>query len=254
MKGKSIYTLNSISFSYSRNQVFKDISLEIEKGSILAVLGPNGCGKSTFIRLLSKILRSDKGEISLYGRDIAEYSSRELARIIAYVPQNFYINFNYDVYSIVETGRYPHMMNIFSSLSDQDKRIINNAIDDWELNDLRRRSVLDLSGGERQLTIIASSIAQSSRILLFDEPTSNLDLKHIRLFVKNIKRLKDSYDIIIFVTHDINLASILADNILCFPENGGHIVDNKDKILNKDTLETVFNTNIREEKGLFYID
>ncbi len=253
MVEKNIFSIKSLYFSYGDNPVFRDISIDIGGGRILGILGPNGSGKSTFMRLLSKMVHPDRGNIELYNRDLEDYSFKELARMISYVPQNFYVNFNYDVYSIIETGRYPHMPNIFSSLSQRDLSEIERALREWELEELKYRSILDLSGGERQLTIIASSIAQASRIILFDEPTSNLDLKHIRLFMKNIRNRKQEYDLIIIVTHDINLASMLADYILCFPEQGGYIFNSRDAVLRREVLEEVFNTGIREEKGLFYI-
>lgn len=256
MNNNIIYKIENMYFNYDseNTNIFNGLSMDIGKNSIIAVLGPNGSGKSTLIRLLCKILKPSKGRILLYGRDILQYTFRELSRLIAYIPQNFLINFNYSVYDIIETGRYPHMPSVFSKLQDNDCRVIENALLMWGLEGFRHRSILELSGGERQLTIIASAIAQSSRILLFDEPTSNLDLMHIKLFIRNLKKLKNDHDLIIIVTHDINLASILADNILYIKDAGYYIQDKKDQILNRTYLERVFDTGIREEKGLFYID
>lgn len=254
MSGKLIYRIENLSFSYDLKGIINNMSIDIYSNNILLILGPNGIGKSTFIKILAGILRPQSGNIILFNREMQRYSHRELSKVISYIPQSFFINFNYDVYSVIETGRYPHMSSLFSSLSTEDKEIIDYSLSMWDLNYIKNRSILELSGGERQRTIIASAMVQSSRILLFDEPTSNLDMKHIALFINNIKELKKEYDLIIIVTHDINLASILADDILYLKKDTFYSMDKKEILLDQKYLEDVFETNIRHEKGLFYID
>lgn len=257
MNNNKVYSINDLTFHYDKSNngtVIKNMDLVINKDNVLVILGPNGSGKSTLIKLMAKILSPSKGMIQFYGKDLTEYSHNELAKFISYVPQNFFINFNYDVYSIVETGRYPHIPGFFSKPSLKDTSVINEVINSWGLNSLKNRSILELSGGERQLAIIASAIAQTSKVLLFDEPTSNLDLKHIKLFYDNIIRIKKDYDLIIIVSHDINLASMLADKVLFIKDSSFFILNDKKQILNTKYLHLVFETGIVKQGELFYIE
>lgn len=207
--------LNQVTFAYRPGlPVLKDISLAVETGVFLAVIGPNGAGKSTLIRLLAGLLRPQSGTISIDGKDIRSYSRRELATKVALVQQEFVPAFGFSVSETVLMARTPH----FSQLGfegRQDRRLVADALAMTDTAAFAARPLADLSGGERQRVFIARALAQDTPILLLDEPTSFLDLKHqvaIYDLLKSIQREKART--IIAITHDINLAAQYCDQAL----------------------------------------
>jgi len=247
-----VFRAQDIGFSYSRSTVFSTVDFSITGNQILFLLGPNGSGKSTLLKILGRILSVQAGRVLFRGRNIMDYSSQELAHRIAYVPQDFAAAFDYSVHELVMTGRYPYSPGM-RPLSRQDHRLVREAISLWNLSGVAEKSVREISGGERRLAVIASAMVQECPVLLLDEPTANLDLHHVALFVENVKKLKREDRLIIVVSHDINLASLLAQRIMVLGEHGLLFYDVSENILRADILQQAYKTPIRREKGLFYI-
>ncbi|MDP8011826.1 MAG: ABC transporter ATP-binding protein [Thermoplasmata archaeon] len=220
--------VKSLKFSYNDHSVLKGISFIVKNNEILGILGPNGSGKTTLLNLIGGILKKKEGEILINGKKIENYSRKELARIMAFVPQDTSTAFDFNVFEIVSMGRYPHL-GIMDSLTEKDKNIIIEALKKTEIYDLRNKSTRQISGGERQRVFIARAIAQDPEIILLDEPTSNLDIKYQIEILDIIERMRSQGKTILMSMHDVNLAVryctkialIHNGNILAFgePEN-----------------------------------
>ena len=198
---------SSVAFAYRKARVFGGLDLGIDEGEITAVLGPNGTGKTTLLRLAAGILAPSTGQVQLFGRDIATMPSVLRARAVTVVPQETHLAFDFTVREIVMLGRAPYL-GLLGVETASDLEVVREAMDRTEITPLANRSFLSLSGGERQRVTIARALAQSTRILLLDEPTAYLDLRH-RLSVHTLltELNRERGCTILLVGHDINLAS-----------------------------------------------
>ncbi|MDR2855687.1 MAG: ABC transporter ATP-binding protein [Methanomicrobiales archaeon] len=166
---------DALSFGYTKDSVvFSNVSINIGKGEVMAILGPNGTGKSTFIKCLVRILNPRSGSISLDGKDISEYSREEWARRIAYVPQIHNAMFPFTAFDFILLGRAPHL-KMHQQPQDSDKQKAHAAATRIGIEHLLDRPITEISGGERQMCVIARALAQEPDILILDEPTSHLD-------------------------------------------------------------------------------
>jgi iron complex transport system ATP-binding protein len=173
----SIIKVNSLSFSYGREAVLRDLSFEVSEGSFLAIAGPNGAGKSTLINLLCSQLRPESGSVVIDGCDLRSYSFSSLARKVAVVRQEFIPAFGFSVIETVLMSRICYYDSLgFESQSDREA--VNKALEETETKEFSGRRLSQISGGERQRVFIARALAQDTPILLLDEPTSFLDMKH----------------------------------------------------------------------------
>jgi len=207
--------LQDVTFGYQpAHPVLNRISLTVDSGTFLAVVGPNGAGKSTLINLLAGLVKPQSGTISIEGTNIHSYRKRELARKVAVVRQEFVPAFGFSVVETVTMARTPYYGQLGFE-SQADRRIVTEAMEVTDTAQFASRPLADLSGGERQRVFIARALAQDTPILLLDEPTSFLDLKHqvgIYDLLKSIQRANGRT--IIAITHDINLAAQYCDQAL----------------------------------------
>jgi len=207
--------LQDVTFAYRPGcPVLAGVSLTVERGTFLAVAGPNGAGKSTLLNLLAGLLAPQAGTISIEAGDIRSYSRRDLARKVAVVRQESIPPFGFSVAETVMMARTPHY-GPWGFESQRDRTLLAEALDATDTTQFAARPLADLSGGERQRVLIARALAQDTPILLLDEPTSFLDLKHqIEIYdlLKSIQR--DKGRTIIAITHDINLAAQYCDQAL----------------------------------------
>ncbi|MCR8644933.1 ABC transporter ATP-binding protein [Paenibacillus sp. N1-5-1-14] len=207
-----------VSLSYGDKIIFQDLNLSIPRGKISVLIGANGCGKSTILRSLSRVMQPQKGEVILDGADIAKMSTKDVAKKMAILPQTPVAPEGLTVLGLVRQGRYPYQ-NWFKQWSQEDEEKVRFALQASGLEDLQNRTVDSLSGGQRQRAWIALTLAQDTDILLLDEPTTYLDLTH------QIEVLDLLYDLneregrtIVMVLHDINLACRYAHHILAIKE------------------------------------
>lgn len=234
------FETKNITFAYGEKVVIKDLSIDIVPAKFYGIIGPNGCGKSTLLDLLTRHKRPEQGSIRFNGNNLARYSKKFLARQIALVPQNFYINFPFTAEQIVIMGRYPHMSR-FAAPSKTDMDIVHRVMDATDTDIFKNRYITELSGGERQRVVFARALAQETNILILDEATSNLDVNYA-LMLLNLaeKRVVADQKTVIAVFQDINLAALFCDYLL-FMSSGRIVAHGEtDQVLTQALLNRIF--------------
>jgi iron complex transport system ATP-binding protein len=235
----SVLDATSISVRRGGCQILSNVSISLASGEFLAIIGPNGSGKSSLLRALAGIWPAEAGSVSLDGMPIGDLSRRDLARRVAFVPQDTRVDFAFTVEEIVSMGRHPHRGR-FTSERESDRRAINLALERCDVSSLRHRLVNTLSGGERQRVLIARSLAVEPAFLLLDEPTANLDIQHALEILGLCRSLADNGQAIAFASHDINAVSRYASSVALV--NGGRIVaaGARHQVLTPQTVQDVF--------------
>jgi iron complex transport system ATP-binding protein len=210
----SIISAEHIHFSYAEKPVMEDISFSIDKAEMVAIIGPNGSGKTTLLKNINGTLFPDAGSLLIDGKETSRWSRKDIARKVAIVPQETAVVFPFFAEEIVLMGRFPHLSN-YRFEDKKDYRIVHEAMEKTDTLDFAARRFDELSAGERQRVLIARALAQEPKVLLLDESTVFLDLKHQAQFLTLLRQLNKAQDLtVIFVTHDINLAAQHADRII----------------------------------------
>lgn len=224
---------------YDGKRVVDSVSFEIPKGKITSFIGPNGAGKSTVMGMISRLKPSDSGVVSLEGKDIKEWKSKDLSKHLAILTQSNNIQMKLTVRELIAFGRFPHSGG---RLTNEDNEFIDKAIAYMELEEFQDRFIDELSGGQRQRAYIAMVIAQDTEYVLLDEPTNNLDIYHATNMMKIVRRLCDELGkTVIIVLHEINYAAFYSDYICAF-KNGkiakfGEVKD----VITKEELSKIYN-------------
>ncbi len=209
-----------VSYTYDRRtgvqpvNAVRDVSIRIQRGSLTGLIGPNGCGKTTLLKLLAGVLEPDTGFVALDGHDLASMSRRSVARRIAVVPQETHPAFEYSVIEMALMGRHPHL-GAFQLEGPDDLSIAHEALAATGTAHLAERSYMTLSGGEKQRVVIASALTQTPEVLLLDEPTASLDLGfqlEVGLLLRRLNQERSAT--MIMATHDLNLAASLCDTLV----------------------------------------
>lgn len=210
---QEIIHLKNVSFAYPKTEVLKNIDLKIWPGEFVGIIGPNGVGKSTLLKLMGALLPVEKGEFFLFNRPLSSWKRKAIARQVGYVPQSVELTFPFTVRQVIEMGRYPYFTGLIGG-DPESEQFVQKAIQLTDLTGLENRMYNSLSGGEKQRVIIASVLAQNTPVLLLDEPTSSLDLKHQIAVLKLLKQLSlNEKKTVVLVTHEINLAAQFCDRL-----------------------------------------
>lgn len=214
-----VYRLESVGYRYGSRPALQDVSTEIREHDIVGLIGPNGAGKSTLLKLLGGLLRGWHGALAFQGRPLQQWKRREMATCVAYTPQQAYIAFSYTAREVVLMGRLPHQDgSFFESRNDCDH--VDRALALTDSSHLADRSFVSLSGGERQLVVLASALAQDPKVLLLDEPAVFLDLKHQLAVFRVLRELHRTRGVtLVLVTHDLNVAQRFCTRVLAI-KNG----------------------------------
>jgi iron complex transport system ATP-binding protein len=237
-------TFNNIHFAYHKKNVLKDLTGAVEPGGFNAIIGPNGCGKSTFIKCLNNILHPQAGEIRIHNTSIQKFKPRQLARTIGYVAQSSSMLFPLDVYSTVMLGRRPHVGWLPGA---EDRKIVLRIIEKLGLQHKTLTYLNELSGGEQQRVHIARALAQQPSILMLDEPTSSLDLKYQMEVMKILKEVSQQGITIVASMHDLNLALRFATHFILMKE--GRIIDQvENKMITEEHIHQLYETQMRRIK------
>ena len=219
--------IRNIEFSYNIVPVLQDVSCDIGKGDFVALVGPNGSGKSTLIKCINGILKIQKGEILIDGLVSKTYSPNAMARKIAYVPQSESRQISATVFDTVLMGRKPY---ISWKPSASDLNITAEILDLLDIDHLSMKRTNELSGGQQQIVMIARALAQEPEILLLDEPTANLDVRHQLEVLEVLKGLAAKGMTVVIAIHDINMAVRYANNIMMLKEGKVFSYGSKDDI------------------------
>ena len=236
-------TINKLSFNYGGLQVLKDVELEVKIGEMLGIVGPNGSGKSTLLKCINRILKTKQNTVLIDGKDTSQINLKELSKMMGYVPQNSTSTFPFTVFDLVLMGRKPY---IRWNLSERDNEIVAEMLDFLGIGELAMRHYNELSGGEQQKVIIARALAQQPQLLLLDEPTSSLDIKHQLEILCILRSLaKTKHCSVIVAMHDLNLASRFSDNMLMLKQGCIFTVGTPDAVLTEENIESVYDVKTR---------
>ncbi|MDO5862508.1 MAG: ABC transporter ATP-binding protein [Thermoplasmata archaeon] len=223
---------------YGDHRVWEGINLEIGGPGLVAVLGPNGVGKSTFMYTINRLLEPTEGRVTLDGRDVRDMDYREIARSIAYVPQSSNETFSMPVMDTILMGRYPRSGY---ATTDEDLRIAAECMGRLGITDLAMRSFDELSAGQHQKVMIARGLAQEPEILMLDEPTSNLDIYHQIYVMKMLRDIARERGItVLTICHDLNVASRFADRVILFSEGRVHSDGTAADVITEGSIRDVY--------------
>ena len=209
----ALIEIDQLCFSYRRTPFIENLNLCVGKEGIVALLGPNGSGKSTLLKLLLGIITPSSGSIRIRGENLNRLSRRELARRLAYVPQTHREAFGYSVFDVVLMGRLPRT-SFFARYGEKDRRIAGEAIEKLSIGHLSGRAYTEISGGERQLTLIARAMAQGADIFVMDEPANGLDYGNQIRLLERINQLAAEGFTFIYTTHHPDHAAAAADRVV----------------------------------------
>lgn len=241
-------SIQHLSGGYSGKDILKDISFEVSKGEFFGILGPNGSGKTTLLNMICGMLPFQEGEILLKNRPLLRFSTRELAKTIAVLPQHSMQTFSYTVKETVSLGRYAYQRGLFRSWSDADENIVQRVMSQTGVATLQDKSVQELSGGERQRVYLAQALAQEPEILLLDEPTNHLDLTYQKELLDHLKKLTMEKELtVISIFHDLNLAGLYCDRLLLLEKGTININHRTSEVLKEERIRAVYKADIKNQ-------
>ena len=236
--------INNVNCGYPKKTILENISFEIGTGDILCILGPNGVGKTTLFKTILGFLKLQVGSILLDGQDINTWSRKDFAKAIGYVPQAHTPPFPYKVREVVVMGRTAHL-GIFASPSLQDYAIAEKVIDSLGISYLTDSVYTEISGGERQLVLIARALAQEPKILIMDEPTSNLDYGNQVRVLKHIKELSKRNIGIIMTSHFPDHAFMASTKVLAINRGGEYRIGTPKEVVTSQLLQRIYNIRVQ---------
>lgn len=236
--------LDAVRYQVAEHTILQGISLDIASGELVAIVGRNGAGKSTLLHVMAGLLPATKGSVSIDGHPLARFTRKAVARQIALLPQQPRMDFGFVVHEVVCMGRYPHLGR-FRLPSPGDEAVVRQAMEVTGTLPLAERIITEVSGGERQLILLAQALAQEPRFLLLDEPTANLDIAHQCQVLTLLQRLAEEGMGVVAVIHDLSLA------VRCFPrvvllEEGAVVGDGRAmEVLTVETISRIFRVQAR---------
>ena len=230
--------LNKLSFGYSGHEVLKEIELNLDVGEMLSIVGPNGSGKSTLLKCINRILKTKQNTVLVDHKDVDSLDLKELSKIMGYVPQSSTSTFPFTVFDVVLMGRKPY---IHWNIGERDNEIVAEMLDFLGIGHLAMRHFNELSGGEQQKVIIARALAQQPKLLLLDEPTSSLDIKHQLEILCMLRSLTQSKERSVIVTmHDLNLASRFSDRMFMIKKGHIYAIGTPEEVITEENIEAVY--------------
>jgi len=239
--------INSIHFSIDDKKILESITARFEPRMIHGIIGPNGSGKSTLLKNICRIWEPQSGSILIHGTDYTKIPRKELSTLVTLVPQNATIGFPISVFDIVAMGRNPHLGR-FEGMRQNDRDIIERALQQTNIYELKDRNINELSGGEGQLAIIARALATEASLILLDEPTSELDVKHTLEILNILQGFKDQGKTILVTIHDLNLARKFCDTISILSRGKLFYSGTPENAFAAEIIKQVFDVHIREYK------
>jgi iron complex transport system ATP-binding protein len=238
---------NNLTFAYKDKPILDGVSLLVERGEMIGIIGPNGSGKTTLLKIFSAVLRG-QGVVTLHGKAIETYGKRQLSRLAAVVPQESHVNFPYTVAEIVLMGRASHHSPLAFE-RETDLKVVQTSMDLTDTLALADRYLHELSGGEKQRVIIARALAQEPKILLLDEPSAFLDLKHQLEIFELMRQLNRERGLtIVAALHDVNLAALFFPRLIMLCDGRIYRDGKPGEVLTEETIREVYGIRVRIER------
>jgi len=239
-----VLEVRELRFAYRKDLVLDGVNLNLNAGEILVLLGPNGCGKSTLLKCINKILKPFGGVVLLDGKEILKMEEKEVSKLFGYVPQDHKPPFPYKVIDFVLLGRTPHI-GLFSTPSKRDYEIAMESLRIVGIESFADRAYTELSGGERQLVLIARALASEAKILLLDEPTAHLDFKNTHRVLETIRRLVKERNLSTIITlHDPNLAQRYGDRIALVHNRKIECIGFPEEVITEELIRRVYGVEV----------
>jgi iron complex transport system ATP-binding protein len=243
-----VVRVDNISFSYGtrRNpcgKTLKGITINAQKGQLIGIMGPNGCGKTTFMRCINKVLKPQEGAILIDGKDVDRLKMMEVAKLCANIPADVPDDFHLSVEEFISLGRYPYVTGIWWE-GEKDERLVREAMTSYHVTHLRDRKLGELSSGEKARVLMAKGAVQQPKILLADEPSAHLDLKFKLQVMQALKDLSRQGVTVITASHDINLIAKYADLIIVISEGAILSYGPPAEVINEEVIRTVYGVEV----------
>ncbi|RGF46375.1 ABC transporter ATP-binding protein [Ruminococcus sp. AF37-20] len=241
----NVFDIKGLTFSYGTNEVIKGLDLSIKQGKVTTLIGANGCGKSTLFNLITKNLRPNSGEIRLEGKDISQVKLKDFARQVAIVHQYNTAPADISVEKLVAFGRTPYHGFGSPSNSEEDEGKIKRALEITNTEKLKDKAVAQLSGGQKQRVWIAMALAQDTKILFLDEPTTYLDIRYQLQILKLVRKLNEEYGMtVIMVLHDINQSLYYSDEIVAMKDGRITAQGKPEEIITSKLIKNVYDVEL----------
>ncbi|MEN6291147.1 MAG: ABC transporter ATP-binding protein [Methanobacterium sp.] len=240
-----ILEINHGGFSYNQKEnIFNDVNLSLENGDVLCILGPNGTGKSTLIKCMNGLLKLNSGNILINNQNIHSLNKNDLAKIIGYIPQSHNSTFAFSVFDVVLMGRAPHL-SLTSIPGDKHYKIAEEALKSLGISHLTDKTYTEISGGERQMVLIARVLAQQPQILLLDEPTSHLDFGNQIRTLDVINKLAENGLSVIMTSHFPDHAFLSSNKVAIM--NGGTIMEmgTPESVITEENMRRAYNIDVK---------
>ena len=241
---RPLIEVRGASFRYGEREVFADLDLDVFPGEVLTIIGPNGCGKSTLVRCIGGALPLQSGTVHLNRVDISTLDVSARARRIGFLFQQHTPSFPFPVIDVVSMGRAPYL-GIFGAPSAKDAAVAEQALDRVGMSPLKNRRYTEISGGERQLVLLARALVQQPEVILLDEPTSHLDLKNHTLSLKTFGALAAQGVTMIMTTHDPNHAFLFPGRVVVMKPGGSVVVGLASEVICDTTLSATYGIDIK---------
>lgn len=241
----NVFDIKGLTFSYGTNEVIKGLDLSIKQGRVTTLIGANGCGKSTLFNLITKNLRPQSGEIRLEGKDISQVKLKDFAKQVAIVHQYNTAPADISVEKLVSFGRTPY--HGFGSLAntEEDEEKIKRALEITNTEKIKDKAVAQLSGGQKQRVWIAMALAQDTKILFLDEPTTYLDIRYQLQILKLVRKLNEEYGMtVIMVLHDINQSLYYSDEIVAMKDGRITAQGKPEEIITSELIKNVYDVEL----------
>ncbi len=243
--------VNDLTFSYGRHHVLKNISFQIKKGELCALFGPNGTGKTTLFKCCLKFLAPDSGTVRINGKDIRRLNPKQMARLVAYVPQAHHCAFPFTVSQMVLMGRTPHL-NRFFTPGAKDRNLADQAMQTLGISQLADTAYNRLSGGQQQMVLIARAIAQQTGLIFLDEPAAALDFKNQINLWQTLQAIAEQGKAILACTHDPNHVSWFCHSTVVLDKSGLLAKGTPGQVMTQEMMDRIYGDvcRVKELNGL----
>lgn len=239
--------VEGVSGGYFQENVVSDVSFHVKRGEFFGILGPNGSGKTTLLKIVSRILKPRAGTIEIKGKNLASFSAKSFAQMVAVLPQHTSDAFSYTVKETVALGRYAHQKGVFPTWTEEDEAIVQEVMKQTGVAIFQDDFLQQLSGGEKQRVFLAQALAQQPQVLLLDEPTNHLDLSYQKDLLDLLRKFADEEGLtIVSIFHDLNLASLYCDRLLLLDQGRVNIVARANDVLKEERVQAVYRTKIEK--------